>query len=513
MNTRNSLTSRRHVLIGAGSLAGASLLLPAAIRSALAASFDPKELAKVFAGVKVGVAPPKPAQFTFTADAVTGPWGEVHVGRSGAQVVPVLIRSTDKLGVISLAQKQPSVVIGDGRTDAITLTSQGVAFGKGAKPEAWNAALVDKLTKSISADRQKARALLQLRSAFVTGFPAFLAATKSTTDKKVIAAHDKTSKGTSSTGCSVQSVTSSVQTTVTEAVQQWKTVEQQFDECFDHETSGAAGLGCSLLPAGVARDTCAAAVCSAKGFVDVLVAVVNVTHTVTEEVTRQVVTCAGTVKGAFKNVWNIVDRTFPGLEKPGATASKVSAEDISAALDLLKTMTGPLGTFATCLINGKWSLESAGTPIPMGDNNLAIPYGIRVCISADCARNLTVQGVGQDLVTAWPAAITALAALSPDFLAFVLSISPAFAVPATITAAVAALPPAAATAAALILTLIILALIYGTALAGELTVAEALGAFTDGEVCIVHPTIALAMIKLLTIGIAPAELVPPVVVS
>jgi hypothetical protein len=238
-----------------------------------------------------------------------------------------------------------------------------------------------------------------------------------------------------------------------------------------------------------------------------------VAHVVTEEVTRDVVTCVGAVKGAFKNVWNIVDRTLPGLEKPGTAAAKFTAKDLQQAQDLLQALAGPLGTFATCLIKGKWSIESVDTPIPMGDNNLAIPYGVRVCIGADCASSLTVQGVGSQLVTAWPAAITLLAALSPDFVTFLGSIGASVTVPAIVTAAVAALPPAAATAAALILALVILALIYGTALAGELSVAQALGAFDDGEVCIVHPTLALAMIKLLTIGIAPAELVPPIVVG
>ena len=514
MNLKNSTASRRQVLMGAGAgaLAGASFLLPAAIRSALAATVDPN-LAKAMLNLKVNLPPPKIAQFTVSGDGVTGPWGEVRVGRAGSQVLPVLIRSADKLGLIALAQKQPAVTIGDGRADAITLTSEGVAFGKGAKPEAWSAALVDKLTKSIAADRQKARAIMQLRAALVSGFPAYLAATKSTTDKRVAANYDKSSKGMSHTTCTATTVVSTVQHEVTDLVDQWKSAEQQYQECFAHETSGDSGLACSLAPAGFARDACAATVCTAKGFVDVLVAVVEVVRTVTEEVTRTVITCVGAVKGQFKNVWNIIDHTLPGLEKPGTAAAKLSDDDIQKAKDLLQAVAGPLGTFARCLINGKWSMESVDTPIPMGDGNLAIPYGVRVCIGADCARSLTVQGAASDLAAAWPAAITLLAALSPDFVAFLGTIGASVTVPVAITAAVAALPPAAVTAAALILALVILALIYGTALAGELSVAEFLGAFSDGEVCIVHPTLALAMIKLLTIGIAPAELVPPIVVG
>src|SRR6185503_7461305 len=159
--------------------------------------------------------------------------------------------------------------------------------------EAWSAALVDKLTKSIASDRQKARALMQLRAAFVSGFPAYLASTKSTTDKRVTAAHNKASRGMSDTGCTTSTVTDSVQHTVTTAVEQWKTAEQQYQECFEHETSGATNLACSLFPAGDARNFCAAGVCTAKGFIDVLLGVVEVVTTVTEEVTRNVVTCVG----------------------------------------------------------------------------------------------------------------------------------------------------------------------------------------------------------------------------
>ncbi|HWH48394.1 MAG TPA: hypothetical protein VN664_11370, partial [Burkholderiales bacterium] len=122
-------------------------------------------------------------------------------------------------------------------------------------------------------------------------------------------------------------------------------------------------------------------------------------------------------------------------------------------------------------------------------------------------------GVGSDLLTAWPAALTLLAAMSPEFLTFLTTAGIPMTIPPAVLAAVGILPPAAASAAVIMLAFLILALIYGTALAGELSAAEALGAFADGEVCIVHPTIALAMIKVLTLGFVPAELVPPIVVG
>jgi hypothetical protein len=513
MNDRQPVASRRQVLLGAGALAGVGMI-QSTIRAVLAATVNPQELAKAMTGVKLTTPPPKIAQYITTNDGATGPWGEVLVGRAGSVALPVLVQSADKLGLISLAQKQPAVTIGVDRADGITLTSEGVAFSKGAKPEPWSAALVTKLVKSIAADRQKTRSLMQLRAAFMSAYPVYLVATKSGSDKRVAAPYDKSSKSSmSSSSCSTSTVTDTVEHTVTQAVEQWKTAEQQYQECFDHETSGAAGLACSLAPAGIARNTCAATVCTAKGFVDVLVAVYTVTQTVTEQVVRTVVTCVTAPKGGYKNPWNIVDRTLPGLEKPGATASKISDKDVSDALDLLRAATGPFGAFATCLINGKWSLESADTPIPMGDGNLAIPYGVRVCIGATCAHSLTIQGIGSELAAAWPAAVTLLAGLSPDFLAFVTSLGIPVVVPAAVTAAIAALPPAAVIAASLILALVILALIYGSAIAGQLSVAEFLGAFSDGEVCIVHPTLALAMIKALMLGNAPTELVPPIVVG
>jgi hypothetical protein len=513
MKGRHPVASRRQVLLGAGALAGVGMI-QSVVHSVLAATANSEELAKAMAGIKLTAVPPKIAQYITTNDGVSGPWGEVRVGRAGGVALPVLIQSADKLGIISLAQKQPAVTIGVDRADGITLTSEGVAFGKGAKPEPWSAALVSKLVKTLASDRQKTRALMQLRAAFMSAYPVYLAATKSTTDKRVAALYDKSSRSSmSNAGCTTSTVTDTVEHVVTEAVEQWKSAEKQYQECFDHETSGAAGLACSLAPAGLARDACAATVCSAKGFVDVLLAVYTVTHTVTEQVVRTVVTCATALKGAYKNAWNIIDRSLPGLEKPGATPAKISEKDVSAALDLLKAATGPFGAFATCLINGKWSLESIEAPLVMVDGNVAIPYGVRVCIGADCAHKLTIQGAGSELAAAWPAAVTLLGALSPDFIAFAASVGIPVTVPGAVAAAVAALPPAAVIAASLILAVIILALIYGTAIAGQLTVAEALGAFSDGEVCIVHPTIALAMIKALMLGNAPTELVPPIVVG
>jgi hypothetical protein len=74
-----------------------------------------------------------------------------------------------------------------------------------------------------------------------------------------------------------------------------------------------------------------------------------------------------------------------------------------------------------------------------------------------------------------------------------------------------AAPRSGCSAAALVLGFVILALIYGTALVAQLTVHEQIGSFADGVVDIEHPTFALALIKLATLTLVPAELVPPIV--
>src|SRR5262249_23600996 len=156
--------------------------------------------------------------------------------------------------VVDMTGRQAFVQIGVGSADAITLNTDGVAFAKGAKPEPWSAAVADKLIKALAANRQRARSLMQVRAAFATAFPVYMATTKSTTDKRVAAVHQKTTNELSNSQCTTTTVTDYVTQTVTDVTQVWKSAEKQYQECFDHETSGAAGLACSLLPSGAARN-------------------------------------------------------------------------------------------------------------------------------------------------------------------------------------------------------------------------------------------------------------------
>jgi hypothetical protein len=310
--------------------------------------------------------------------------------------------------------------------------------------------------------------------------------------------------------CSSRAVVEDVVTTVTRLVESWKTAEQQFSACFDQEV--ASGAVCSKLPLKELRDACAATACTARGFVDVLMSVVEVVDHIVEHVTKEVVVCAGAVLQRLPNLFNLPTVPLAGLEKPGAAAAKTpSIDDIRQTLDVLTSATDALGPFARALLGGTWRIAALPTPIRMSDGNLAIPYGIEVDVPARLAAPLTVTAVGTELVTSWGAALTLLAAVSPEFLAIVGPLG--IVVPAAVSTSLAALGATLAPVAAIILAFVLLALIYGTAIVAGITAAEALGALKDGKVTIWHPTFALAAVKLMTIGIAPSELMPPIVLG
>jgi hypothetical protein len=316
------------------------------------------------------------------------------------------------------------------------------------------------------------------------------------------------SKGTAGYGlraltCTTTTITDTVTRTVTETVEVIKTAEKQYQECYDREV---AKDPCKL--AGPGAGLCAAGVCAVTTFVDMVVGWVQVVSTITEEVTREVVSCVTPRRGEWPNPWNILDGPIQGAVPQPAV--KFGAKELEGAIKLVKDIAGFLGPFGTCLVNGKWSLAQLETPIDFGGGNIALPYGVKVCISAECAGQLSLDGLVAELGTSWGAALAALAALSPEFAASVSSLG-IVAAPA-VAAIVAAAPPAVVAIAAIILAFIILALIYGTAISGQLFIQKHFtDNFADGIVCIEHATFALALIKLASFGIAPAELIPPIV--
>jgi hypothetical protein len=196
--------------------------------------------------------------------------------------------------------------------------------------------------------------------------------------------------------------------------------------------------------------------------------------------------------------------------RPTSTTSPVTttftAQDARDAVKLLKDIGDFLGPFAKAALEGRWSLAEVRTPVDLGNGAISIPYGVKVRLTSETARKMAVQNVTAEALTSWGAALGALAALSPAFAAM-----SGVASAGVVAAAVAVLPAAVVAAAAIILAFIILMLIYGSAISLQLSISELLGNFDDGVVYIEHPTFALALLKGLSLGLVPAELMPPIV--
>ena len=456
------------------------------------------------------LAPPKPPVIPFSpsriGEGIIGPYGEVRIFDVGGEILPIYVASADGLAVMDLSARTPFVRYGTG-TEAVTLTTAGVQIGT-AKATPWSADTVQKLIGTLSKDRKRAKSVLMLRSALHSTFPLAAAKSKSKPKegkKKSGAAVAKGSRGfgTGVLNCTTRTITDTVTRTIVETVEVIKTAEKQYQECYDKAITRDP---CKSL--GFGAGACAATICAVTTFVDMVVGFIEVVTTITEEVTRQVVSCVTPVKFDWPNPWVIFDGGLKAaLPQPAAA---FTSKDIEGALKLIKDIGGFLGPFGLCLANGSWSLAQLTTPLDFGEGPVTIPYGVKVCIDAVCAAQLSIDGMTGELAASWGAALAALAALSTEFAAAVASLG-IVAAPAVV-ALIAAVPPAVINAAAIILAFIILALIYGTAIAGQLFYHRHFtDSFADNVVCIEHPTFALAMIKIATLTAAPAELVPPIV--
>jgi len=311
------------------------------------------------------------------------------------------------------------------------------------------------------------------------------------------------SMGKDAMKCVTTTFTETVTTTITETIDVIKTAEKQYQECYDKEVKSDT---CKL--AGPGAGACAAGICALKSFVDIVVGFITVVTTTTEDVVRTVVLCVKPIVNQWPNPWTLLTNL------PVATVSqpetKVSQTDIGDAIKFLKNFKGVFGAFGTCLLNGQWSLAQLETPLEINSKKVIFPYGIRVCITADCARQLAIENTFGELTTSWVAALSALAALSPEFAAAVaaIGITPA----AAVAALVASAPEVVVGIAAVILAFIILALIYGTAVSGQLSYQVCCTSnLDDGTVCIEHPTFAIALLSFLTLGNNPTVLIPPIV--
>lgn len=449
----------------------------------------------------------KPAGNLFTPTAggfgMVGPWGEVRATRLPEGLTPYLIQTANKAGIFDYTGRMPFVLF-QGAQD-IRLTPDGIELGKN-KPLAWDKAGVAALKDALKKDRKARQAAMQMRSSIATSFAALAVAANTAPAKGMTEnfASVVETLGTAAT-CTTTRVTESVTTFVERTTNVIKTAAQRYAECFDEAVkNGACGAVASFnLDAG---KVCAASYCLAKGFVDVVVGVLTTVVEVVEEVVREVTTCTAPLAGMIPSDWNLPELPLPKLP---IKELKIALKDLMAALDFIKqfadTLFDFLGPFGKCLIEGKWSLEQMQIPFIPG---VGIPYGVKVCISSACARGLSVDRVIGESIAAWGAALGALAAFSAEFAAATGIV----ATPA-IVAAIATLPTAVVAALAIILAFIILALFYASAIAVQISFHAKFNsrAFNDGEICISHPSIALAAIKAATLATAPAELVPPVV--
>jgi hypothetical protein len=433
-----------------------------------------------------------------------GPFGQVQVFTVGDQVLPVKVVTSDRSAMLDFTGRSPLVRYGSGAS-AVELGTQGVRF-PGSPPLPWNPATVRKLIEALATDRKLAASAMLLRSALYTAYPAALSQARLPRKSPVGAAMKRGAPGygLGSLNCTSQTVTDTETEYITERVEVITTAVEQWQACYDRQVDRDP---CKAMVFAEARALCAAGICGLETFRDVVTGFIEVVMAIATEVVREVVACRLPRPGEWPNPWALGKIDLQGaVEQPPAPA--FSPATLKDARALVKSIGGFLGPFGTCLLAGTWSLTQIDTHIDIGGGRAVVPYGVRVCMGADCANQLSADQIVGETIAAWGAALAALAALSPAFAA-ATGIAPAAVVVAGVAAAGAT--TAVVAAAALILGFIILALIYGTAIAGQLQIHKWAGSFSDGRVCIEHPTFALALVKLATLTLVPAELVPPIV--
>ncbi|MFO1425656.1 MAG: hypothetical protein U1F11_01505 [Steroidobacteraceae bacterium] len=442
-----------------------------------------------------------------TGAGAVGPWGEVRIRETAGGLLPVFVQTSDKSGVLDLSKRKAAVSLGDG---AILLTSSGIAFGKGTTPKAWDKGSVKTLLDTLTKEEKLRRALFELRAALLTAYPFAVVSSKGKRNDKSAAQANKMARGMGKgtaprkENCTTQTVIDTVTSQITEYVNVWKTAEQQFSDCVDAQVK--AGI--------LGGEIAAMAYCGLIGFVDIVVGVMEVIRTVTEEVTRTVVTCVLAVPGALRDLFRGIDLRLPGpslaLPATPKAGTDLNAKDISKALDQLKALIGGFHPFLDCLLKAKWGIAAADASFLLGAAGDEVPYGVRVCLPADCARDLKISNTGSALGSAGTALVSILAALVPDIAALAGTVG----IPAAagVAAIAAALGPEVTAAMIVIAVMLLLLLYYAAAVAAQIEFLPDT-AFADGEVCIEHPTLVIAVVNVILApaGVSLAALIPPIV--
>ncbi len=444
-------------------------------------------------------------------EGLVSAFGEVRIAEIKGNTLPIYMASNNGSCVIDASGRGIYAKFGND-SNAIKLTPTRIEFGKSNEP--WSKKSIERMAQEIANDRKKLIGVLELRAAFVTTYPVATQRVKKSMGSQMSQLMAKTNNamGANAMNCGLgfqNLINAGVQTAtrvVTETIPIIKSAEQQYLECYDQQLNGP----CKDVAWGFGAIPCAIAACAMQVFTDMVIGFTTIViETIVEKIVMPYVSC---VQAPFADInWPnpfkpLVSGTIQGAvadPTPPVSDKKV----VSDALKLLKDISGFLGPFK-CMLDGQWSLAQLNTPLILDGKNVGIPYGIKVCIGADCADKLISLNAWGQTGSDWATALSVLAALSPAAATALGALAPAS--PA-IAALVAAAGPVVAGAAALILAVVILILIYATAIQAQLLVHKALGSFNDGTVCIEHPTFALALVKLMTFTYAPAELIPPIV--
>ena len=491
-------TITRRTLMRQMALAGVGLALPWDNIS-LALQRDPKKIPSELFKISDG------------GKTVVGPFGQVRVVVGEQEIVPTYIEAAGGLALMDFTGRKGFVRFGNGK-EAIKFTTDGVQFGE-APIQKWDKAVVSKMVDAIVKDRRKAGGAMLLRSTLHTSYPVAVKEVKTKQPNKARSA--RMGKATQNSAlsislweCTKHTVTETVETFVTESIEVIKSAAEQYEECYNREISRDP---CKSALFGAGAGPCATALCLAKGFIDLVVGFIDVVTRIVEEVVREVTDCKLKIPlNSWPNPWvDLDDIPLSGIvAQPRAAFSR---GDIDEALRLLRELGDFLGPYG-CILDGRWSIEQLETPLMFGKDGkkVVLPYGVRVCISEECATQLCDRQAFAEALGAWGIALSLLAALSPEAATVLAPIVTPLA--AGIAAIIAAAPPAVVAVAALILAFLLEVLWYATAISGQLAFHRwRLDGFRDHNVCIVHPTFAIALVTLLSMN-AIAVSIPPIVV-
>lgn len=435
----------------------------------------------------------------------TGPWGEVQVRELPAGLVPIFVRTANRAGVMDLRSKRSSVSLANG---AVILTPRGIQISGATQP--WNNGSIAALIKRAKTDVSVRSSLIELRGALVTAYPHAIATSRRRGESKSTQAVATAAKAMGvvsaprKSQCTTTTIVETVTREVEETVERWLTAEERFEKCVDQQV--AAGI--------FGGEAGAWAYCAALGLADLFLGVVTVVTTIIEEVTRTVVTCALDTTRRLIDLYKGIEIQFPGsgIGFPGAGiigSNALSSADISAALQRLKDLLGDASPFTTCLLAGAWSFAAADLTAITGGSKLEIPYGVKVCISSECARRLRLEGAGDNLQSAATSLLAILAALNTDFAAVASTLGIAKAAEAVAIAG--ALGATATTALTAVAALLLFLVYYAAMIALQMSLLPD-AAFADGQVCIEHPTFVIAAVTLMLPGVGSlSQFTPPIV--